>query len=166
VKVTADNTSLSIDWLSSPVILNTTGRFGGLATFKVGNGKSGVIIQQVTFSASDVLFSPTVPTYWESWSVTNGIVSPTDAFGANDEFIAPNANYSVTGLVQFFPGATMAAFPGLAAGGTFAAAAPSGNLPSSYTMPSNWTPDGALVHQIIIVTAPTPSGFRAITTPP
>lgn len=126
---------------------------------------NGIILQQVTFSTSDPLLSPVVPTYWEAWTVTNGSVSP--AIGdANDEFIAPSANYSITGLVQYYPGATMAAFPELMPGGTFMSAPPSGILPSTYNTPANWTTNGALPHQIVVVPAPTLSGYAIVSAPP
>jgi hypothetical protein len=118
-----------------------------------------VLIQQMTFGSQ-------VPTYWEGWTVTNGTVDQRDATGANDVFRAPSAAYSpATGQLQFYPGATMNNFPELMPGGTFMAASPSHTLPSTYNQPTNWTSTGALLHQIVVFPAPTPSGFTITSTP-
>jgi RHS repeat-associated protein len=157
--VTPNNTGVSISWTLQPTITNDSGGFVGAAAFTVPAGTSGVLIQQMTFGSQ-------VPTYWEGWTVTNGTVDQRDATGANDVFRAPSAAYSpATGQLQFYPGATMNNFPELMPGGTFMAASPSHTLPSTYNQPTNWTSTGALLHQIVVFPAPTPSGFTITSTP-
>jgi hypothetical protein len=164
-QVTPDNTGVSIAWTSGPGITNNQGGFFGAAIFNVPDGSSGVIIQQVTFGSDG---SAVGGVYWEGWTVSGGSVDQHDALGNNDVFMAPSAgNSPQTGLVQFYPGATMANFPELVPNGPLSIAAPpSGILFSTYNQAASWTSNGALLHQISVSTGPTPTGYYTTSWPP
>jgi RHS repeat-associated protein len=156
--VTPNNSGVSITWVIPPFVMNDNGGFAGAASFNVPDGANGVIIQQVTFGDDG---SSAGGVYYEAWIVQNGQVVPGDDLRGNDVFRSPTAaDSSVTGLVQFYPGATMSDFPGLVATGM----PPAGDLPMSYTQPANWTAEGALVHQIVVLD--NLSSFYVIPTPP
>jgi hypothetical protein len=143
---------VSINWLSGPAITSDAGGFRGIAIFSVPRGANGVIVQQVTIGKQ----SP----YWEAWTVTNGVVSPGDMTSGNDSFSAPSAAYSPeTGLLQFYPGSTMASFPELQIWNVPSAQ----DLDSSTIQPANWTSAGALLHQVVVT--PTSSGYSITGTP-
>ena len=178
--VTPNNAGVSINWLSATLI-NAAGGYVAQASFTVPPGGNGVLLQQMNFNQPTSFVPPmdisqpsfnwlplpsAPPTYYEAWTATNGVVSPSSYTGANDKFQAPTAGYTPqTGLVQFYPGATMSNFPELQPPGSPNSVGAAGGLYSSGTQPANWTSQGALPHQVSVTTAPTLSGYQITCTP-
>ena len=150
-----DNTGVSIDWLDSSWIYGPrNGAFEAVAAFNVPNNANGLLVQNITPGGSG---GSTLMPYWEGFPVTNGVVSGYDVFRGN-------ANYTISGQVQFYPGATMNDFPEMNQPGTPGAVPYSLNAPSTYSQPANWTPAGSIPHSITITGAP--NAYTVVSAPP
>ncbi len=139
-----------------------TGRFVVSFTFGFPAGADGVAMQMITKSnavldANGQLATPngspiSTRSYWEAFPVANGHVvgaydpSWDDRFQNAGWTNADSGTYQKSGLLQFYPGASLSDFPNMRPH----TVPDAGDLPSSWTQPAGWTQSGGANHGVSV----------------
>jgi RHS repeat-associated protein len=156
VTLSPNNTGVNINWIRSPSITSTiTHSFRGDAYFTSTSGP-GVYVQRIEMftNATNASGNParllaqsaTAP-YYEAWPALSG-TSSVDTFRRGGFLSVESGSYGIKGELQFYPNADLSRdFPELQPWNVNHA----GGLHSSWTTPNNWTSQGALRHEIIII---------------
>lgn len=166
--VSPNNKGVSIVTRSGPLANPNDGTFQWGVSFRVPKGANGLLVQRVgvvtRITLPDGTSGERITLFWEAWPVKGGTVTGSsrgdDIYANFTGRPAGTTGYSATTRqVQFYPGATLSDFPELRPGNVGTA----GTLPSSATMPANWTSEGALPHNLTVTYGP--GGATVVTVP-
>jgi hypothetical protein len=154
---------LTIKVLKGPEKTSECGGAQLIVEWSIAGGKSGFIVQHVTFDYGDekcdgtAITTPRKIEYWEAWQVDAGKVycgfKPTEfAAGTqgNDFFVFGDRGPSrgtnkITGKVKFLEGATLADPPW-----TPNSVPRAGSLPATTAKPAGWDDAGAADHELSV----------------